>query len=285
MPTPEELMKAFDAMAEKTVSRGVSPRGGIPSSNALTRSFQALEEAAGVRPSLGTVTEAAPQAAEKLGKVQRMFQYLRSWKTPVAAASAVEATKQAAKMASNVAKGDWLAEKTGGWVTKGGLGLRSLYRIPGGVAIGTGALGLGLNVLANNTLDDAQGDPNELLRKYGMEVEVGSTTRPDMGIGDTYGWYSGAELKHPIDTMMRAWEGKGDPNWTDSRSDINQLRVFGIDGQEITQPMSNDMARAQMLRQADLFRAAGLMDNKVRAQRGPSPVYSPADLLGNARKK
>jgi hypothetical protein len=289
MPTSDELMKAFESMSERAAPR-IAPPGGTPTANALARRFMELEQAAGT-----TAEEVAPAASkipltQRSGLMARTLQWLTRGRVPAATANAVEATKAAAteavagEGAATAATADWLAAKTGGWVTNK-LAFPRPVRTLALAEAGKAALGLGLTAAAQHTLTDAQDPAIRLLRKYGMETERGTPeTSANLGISDTYGWYSGSSYLHPIDTVKRALSGEGDPNWTDPRSDINQLRVYTPEGEEITGGMGNDLARAQMMRQADLFRAAGLMDNKIRAQRGLPPVYSPAELLRNRKK-
>lgn len=291
MPTSDELMKAFESMSERAAPR-IAPPGATPTANALARRFLEMEQAVGA-----TAEQAAPAAArvpltQRSGLMARTLQWLTRGRVPAATANAVEATKAAAteaaaagaEGAATAATADWLAAKTGGWVSNK-VGFPRPVRTLALAEAGKAALGLGLTAAAQRTLTDAQDAPIRLLRKYGMETERGTPeTGANLGISDAYGWYSGSSYLHPIDTVNRALSGEGDPNWTDPRSDVNQLRVYTPEGEEITGGMSGDMARAQMMRQADLFRAAGLMDNKVRAQRGLPPVYSPAELLRSKKK-
>lgn len=287
MPTTDELLKAFESMGEAATRRPGVLRGGVPSANELARSFQALEEAAGVRPALGSTAEAAAPLTQRPGLLQRAATAYRAWRAPAAAAGAVEATKAAATAATAQAAKKGLLAKLStdlatGKVKKMPRVMRTLALAEAGKAM----LGAGLSVGANRSLDDAQGDAVRLLRRYGMEVERGNDeTGARLGLTDSYQWYTGFDLFDPIGTAERVWKGEGDPNWTDPRSDVSQLRVFTPDGQEITGGMSNDLAAAQMKRESDMFRAAGLMNNSIRKERGLPPVYSPADLLRNARRK
>lgn len=289
MPTPEEeLLKAFERIGNAPTPRPGVPRGGIPSANELARRFQALEEAAGVRPLSTATAETAQPLTQRPGLLQRAANAYRAWRTPAAAASAVEATKAAATAAtSEVAKKSLFTKLSTDLVTGQVRRMpRFLGRIVPAAAAAQALGGAALSLGANRTLSDAQRDPVRLLRRYGMEVERGTDeTGAQLGLADAYQWYTGLRLSDPIGTAERIWKGEGDPNWTDPRSDVNQLRVFTPEGQEITGGMSNELAAAQMKRQADMFRAAGLMKNRIRAERGLPPVYSPTDLMRNARKK
>lgn len=279
MPTAEELLKAFESLPDKGLPRGNVP-GGTPTANALARRFLEMEAGAAAEAAPAAAQNAAP-LTQRSGLLTRAIQGLRSWRAPAAASEAVQATKAAAS-AQTAAKAGALA-KAAKWLTtlEKGFKVRPIKTLAAAEA-GRALLGLGLTVGAQNTLNDAHEDAVRLLGKYGMEVERGNEeTGANMGIGDAYAWFTGGDLyTSPIETVKRAWAGEGDPNWTDPRSDVDQLRVYDPSGREITAKMTTDTAFAQMKRQSDLFRAAGLMDNKVRKERGLPPVYSPADLLG-----
>lgn len=282
MPTSAELLKAFESMGEAAARQAPSIRG-TPSANDLARSFQAMEEAVGARPALGSAAEASP-TAQKVGRLQRLMQGLRAWRGPQAVASAVEATKAAASQAAPQA-GGWIARATGGHIVNK-LAMPRLTRVLGIPAAVATAAGAGMNIAGNMALSEGQDDAVRLLNKYGMEVERGGEAGPNVKLTDLFSWGTGLRpLQDPAGTLERIVNLEGDPKYTHPASDINQLRVFTPGGEEVTGGnMSPASAWAQMKREADLFRAAGLMDNKVRAERGLPPVYSPADLLRNAKK-
>lgn len=287
-PTAAELAKAFEMMGEAAARRAPSPLG-TPSANDLIRFFQEIEARDGVRPGLGTAAETG-QTAKKVGRLQRLMQGLRAWRGGQAVAGAVEATKAAAaaEVAAPAAAGaaeGWLARATGGLIVNK-LALPRLKVALGVPAAAATAAGLGMNVGGNMAISEGQDDAIRLLKKYGMEVERGDPDGESRNakLTDLYSWYTGFRpYQDPAGTLARAVNLEGDPDYTHPASDIDKLRVFTPGGEEVTGGnMSPASSAAQYKRESDLFRAAGLMNNKVRAERGLPPVYSPADLMRNA---
>lgn len=149
-----------------------------------------------------------------------------------------------------------------------------LPRFVRGVAIPVAAAatagGLAMNYGANKALSDAQDAPINMLKKYGIDVTRGTDAQygveePNVGLGSFLSWYN--------------------PGYDHPASDPNLLKVYTPDGDEIVGGETPRARELQRKREFDLFKAAGLTDNAVRAQKGLPPMYSPADLLANAQKK
>lgn len=119
----------------------------------------------------------------------------------------------------------------------------SVGRVGGTALIAAGVGGTTLNVMGNRELMNSQDPPVSLLQDMGYAVE-----RPRLGLAEIPAWFTGFGDPNAI--------GSGDPNYMVPASDVNELRVYTPEGEEISQ--------GTLRREIDLLKQAGTRERLMR---------------------